>query len=198
MEHRHLLPEEIDLLLDGELGFGVAPLKSHVDRCERCRTELDAARLLVSELEQVPHLAPSPLFTEKVMAQVQVIEPVHIAAIQTARRWMPASRPMRVLAGAAAASVGFVLTLVSLWAVGNVEALIFFGEVVLERTRSALLAGLGSAIESTLGQPALDAVQTGGPLAMLGILTAILVAIAGAAFGLRALAGASGRSRSQG
>ena len=198
MEHRHLLPEEIDLLLDGELGFGVAPLRSHVDRCERCRAELDAARVLVSELEQVPHLAPSPLFTEKVMAQVQVIEPVHVAALQTARRWMPASRPMRVLAGVGASAVGLVLTTIALWAVGNLEALIFFGEVMLERTRSALLAGLGSAIQGTLGQPALDALQTGGPAAALAIVTGLVVAVAGATLGLRALAGASRRSRSEG
>lgn len=195
MEHRHLLPEEIDLLLDGELGFGVAPLRSHVDRCERCRSELDAARSLVSELEQIPHLAPSPLFTEKVMAQVQVIEPVHVAAIQTARRWMPASRPMRVLAGAAAASIGFVLTVVSLWAVGNLEALVFFGEVMLERTRSALLAGFGTAIQGTLGQPALDALQTSGPAGVALGLTGLVLAVATAVFGLRAVAVVSRRRR---
>ena len=27
MNHRHLLPDEIDLLLDDEVGFGVTPLQ---------------------------------------------------------------------------------------------------------------------------------------------------------------------------
>ena len=136
MEHRHLLPEEIDLLLDGEVGFGVAPLKSHIDKCAECRAELESARRFVAELEHLPHLAPSPLFAEKVMAQVQVIEPVHVAAAESVRRWLPESRPLRVLAGAAAVSVAVVLSVVSLWAVGNLEALVFFGGLVLGVTSS--------------------------------------------------------------
>ena len=62
MNHRHLLPEEIDLLVDNEEGFGVAPLKAHIEQCERCRLEVESERLVVAELEQLPHLAPSPLF----------------------------------------------------------------------------------------------------------------------------------------
>ena len=49
MEHRHLLPEEIDLLLDGEVGFGVQPLRAHVRGCDLCRRELEDARALVRE-----------------------------------------------------------------------------------------------------------------------------------------------------
>ena len=30
MQHRHLLPNEIDLLVDGDTGFGVQPLREHV------------------------------------------------------------------------------------------------------------------------------------------------------------------------
>ena len=50
--NRHLLPEEIDQLLDGEVGFGTTPLKQHVRTCAECRAELDSARVLVSQLEQ--------------------------------------------------------------------------------------------------------------------------------------------------
>ena len=43
MQHRHLHPNEIDLLLDGEVGFGVAPLRAHVEGCAECRAKLDDA-----------------------------------------------------------------------------------------------------------------------------------------------------------
>ena len=195
MEHRHLLPEEIDLLLDGEVGFGVAPLKSHIDKCAECRAELASARRFVAELEHLPHLAPSPLFAERVMAQVQVIEPVHVAAAETVRRWAPESRALRVFAGAAAVAVATVLSVVSLWIVGNLDSVLFFGQVALDRTRTALLTGLGSALAGTMGEPALDAVRTGGPLMIGGIAAAFLIVVAGSALGLRALASASRRDR---
>ena len=47
MQHRHLLPNEIDLLLDGEVGFGVAPLRAHVDGCEDCQARLARSRKVV-------------------------------------------------------------------------------------------------------------------------------------------------------
>ena len=86
---RHLLPEEIDLLLDGEVGFGTAPLKAHARSCAECRAELEDARAVVRELEHLPHLSPSPLFTERIMAHVQVFVPWHVALLDTARQWMP-------------------------------------------------------------------------------------------------------------
>ena len=44
MNHRHLLPDEIDLLLDDEVGFGVNPLRSHVRDCADCRAKVEDAR----------------------------------------------------------------------------------------------------------------------------------------------------------
>ena len=67
MKHRHLLPDEIDQLLDGEAGFGVAPLLSHVEECPTCREELAEARQVVSALERMPHFAPSPTFSRACM-----------------------------------------------------------------------------------------------------------------------------------
>ncbi len=43
--NRHLLPEEIDLLIDGEAGFGVAPLKAHLRQCPECQSELDTVSM---------------------------------------------------------------------------------------------------------------------------------------------------------
>ena len=44
--HRHLLPDEIDLLVDDEVGFGMAPLREHAESCPECRRAVEDARLL--------------------------------------------------------------------------------------------------------------------------------------------------------
>ena len=193
MEHRHLLPEEIDLLLDGEVGFGVQPLRAHVRGCDLCRRELEEARALVRELETLPHLAPSPRFAEQVMARVQVIEPVHVAAIQSARRWLPESRPLRVVAGAAAVAVASVLSMVSLWVFGNLESLAFFGSLVIDRTRDSLLANLGSTLSGVFGPETVAALEASGAAGLVATGIALLLAIAAAVFGLRAVATAARR-----
>ena len=51
MNHRHLLPDEIDQLVDSEAGFGIAPLKAHLRECADCHAEVEDARRLVSALE---------------------------------------------------------------------------------------------------------------------------------------------------
>src|SRR4249920_1763813 len=110
MNHRHLLPDEIDLLLDDEMGFGVAPLKTHIRDCADCRAKLDEAQLIVDALEDLPHFAPSHAFADRVMSQVPVFVPWHVAARDTVVRWLPQSRPARVAVGALATSAASVLT----------------------------------------------------------------------------------------
>ena len=93
MNHRHLLPDEIDLLLDDEVGFGVAPLKAHIRDCADCRAQVDEARFVVDALEDLPHFAPSHTFADRVMSQVPVFVPWHVAARDTVRRWLPTVAP---------------------------------------------------------------------------------------------------------
>src|SRR5580693_5163872 len=102
MQHRHLLPNEIDLLLDGEVGFGVSPLRSHIDECAACRARLADARVVVDALERLPHFVPTIRFADRVLAQVQIVEPWHVAAIDAARRLVPRSTAMRVVMAASA------------------------------------------------------------------------------------------------
>jgi hypothetical protein len=195
VEHRHLLPNEIDLLLDGEVGFGVTPLKAHVRRCAQCRAELEEARAVTAELESLPHLAPSPAFANRVMSQVQVFEPAHVAAVNTARRWLPRSRPARVLAGAAAASAAFVLSVAAIWLGANLDSLFFLSDLAAERGRGAFAAAFGRLIADAFGQSALDALATGGTIGVVIAITVFVATVIGAAFGLRAAATASRRRR---
>lgn len=195
MTERHLNPDDIDLLLDGEVGFGVTPLRAHVRHCAQCRAELDAAGALTSALEHLPHLAPSPLFAERVMAQVQVFEPAHVAAADVARRWLPQSRPARVVVGAGASAVGLLLSVLTLWLAARIDVLVFFGEFAAERAGHIAVRALSDTVGAAFGQPAADVLRSGGSARLALALTGLLLAVAVATLALRAAAGASAARR---
>lgn len=192
MEHRHLLPDEIDQLLDGEVGFGVAPLQAHVEACAHCRAELSEARAVVAELERLPHFAPSPRFAMRVMSQVQVFEPWHVTAVNALSRWLPRSRPARLLAATGAGGMAIAVSALALWATVRLDAFIFFIQLLAERTRSGAISLFGDAVASAFGPSALVAIQRGGTAALMGA-TAFLLALVVAALGLRALTAAAKR-----
>ena len=191
--NRHLLPDEIDLLLDGEAGFGVAPLKAHVRDCAECAAELESARLVVAELEALPHFAPSPLFAQRVMQQVQVFEPAHVAVLDTARRFLPQSRPARALAAAGGLSIASFLTVALLWVAARVDILTLLGSGALDRLRAALVAAGASAVAAALGDPSHAVLRTGAGVAI--VATAFALSLVTAAAGLRLATAASRRRR---
>ena len=194
MEHRHLLPDEIDQLLDGEAGFGVAPLAAHGEACAVCRAELSEARQVVSALEHLPHLAPSPRFADRVMAQVQVFEPWHVSALDAVKQWVPASRSARGLAVAATSVFALVISLGAVWMAVRLDAFLFFFDLVGQRARRAVFDAAGDAIASTFGGAAVDALRAGGMTAALGI-TGFLALVLLAALGLRAVVATARRRR---
>ena len=178
MNHRHLLPDEIDRLVDGEVGFGVAPLRAHIAECDDCRAELEDARQLAEALDRLPHFAPSPAFAERVMSEVQVFVPWHVAARESAMRWVPRSGGLRAAAAILAAGTGGLLTLAVLWLVTRWDVLSYVAGVALERTRTAAIGTLGEVIAAVFGTAAVDALRTGGlgAFAMgLALLTATAV-----------------------
>ena len=195
MQHRHLLPNEIDLLLDGEVGFGVAPLRAHIEDCAECQARLTNARLVVDALEDLPHFAPRLRFEDRVMARVQVIEPWYAVVADAARRLAPQSAPVRLLTAATATVAATAMTTGAFWLALHSDVAAYAIGLAVERTRSALLIGAGTVIGDTLGQPGLDAIRSGsvGTLVMAAGLA--LLAVGGATFGLRAFATASRRIR---
>lgn len=194
MEHRHLLPDEIDQLLDGEAGFGVAPLQAHVDACAACRAELAEARQVVSALERLPHLAPFPLFADRVMAQVQVFEPWHVTALDSIKRWVPASRSARLVGIGATSVFALLISVAAVWTAVRLDAFLFFFDLAGQRARAALFDAVGSAIANTFGDAAVDALRTGGMPAVVGI-TGFLALVVLAAVGLRAVLATARRRR---
>lgn len=196
MKHRHLLPEEIDQLLDGEEGFGVAPLRTHLDECSDCQAKYRTLAKVVSGLESLPLIAPSPVFTEKVMSQVQVFEPWHVALRDTIRRWLPQSNVGRVFAGATGGVIAVAMTVVAVWLGQRADAVLFLADLGIQRTREGLVGALNTAVLSLFGSSTATALQGGGAVAILGVAGAAAAAVLVVAFGVKTLATASRRRRS--
>lgn len=191
MQHRHLLSNEIDLLLDGEAGFGVAPLRAHVDACADCRARLDEARVVADALERLPHLVPRTGFADRVLSRVQIVEPWHVAALNSARRFVPESRPLRVVALATMGLTSVAISASAVWIALSANLTVGSATIVTGRMRTALVAVIQQGLEAVLGASAAQALLASGSVAMAGAGVALLAAVGGAALGFRALASAS-------
>jgi hypothetical protein len=85
----HLPEWTLEQLAEGDL----APQEHreamrHVAACGRCAAELEGYRALFAALGDVPRFAPSPGFSDAVMARIQ-IAPRTSPALARARRWLP-------------------------------------------------------------------------------------------------------------
>jgi hypothetical protein len=182
MQHRHLLPNELDLLVDGDAGFGVAPLRAHVDTCADCRERVEALRVIAVRLDALPHFSPRLGFSDRVMQNVQVIEPWHVALRESALRLVPASTPMRVLAAAGAGVAAMTISGSALWLAFSADLAAWTYGVALDRSRDSLVATLAELAQSLVATP-------GAGVATLGAATAVLaVTVVGAVLGFRRLA----------
>jgi hypothetical protein len=195
MQHRHLLPNEIDLLLDGEIGFGVAPLRTHVEECVDCRARLADAKTVTSALDNLPRFAPSSAFATRVLSQVQVVEPWHVALTSSVTRLVPRTGPMRIVMAASAGAIAVGLSSAAVWLSFRTDVAMYLAGLANDRIRVALSTGFGAFARTVFGSGAIDALSTQGPAA-LGVGIAVVVIAAGsAAFGLRALTVAARRTR---
>jgi hypothetical protein len=151
---------------------------------------------VVRELEHLPHLSPSPLFTERVMAHVQVFVPWHVTLLDTVRGWMPRSRAGRVLVGSGLGSFAVVLTGVALWLITQLDTVIFAVNLALDRARTATMGLLSDAVGALFGDAALQIVRSSGGAGIGVALALLLLTALIAARALRAVAaGAPARGR---
>jgi len=192
MNHRHLLPDEIDQLLDGEVGFGVAPLQAHLRECDQCRAAYEEEREVVEALEHLPRLAPSPDFGSRVMAQVQIYEPWHVAARDAVVGWIrplaPRSQPVRLALGGAALSLAALVSVATVWLAGHADATLFFAGLV----RTTLVRGLATTgaavVQALLGRSATEAIGQNTTAIIVASISLYIVVFLAAAFALRAAA----------
>ncbi|MCC7051730.1 MAG: hypothetical protein IT355_00595 [Gemmatimonadaceae bacterium] len=183
---RHLLPDELDLLLDGETGFGVQQLSAHLRDCAQCRDELAALRAFVLGLETLPEMTPSLGFADRVMHEVHVFEPWHVAIRTSVAGWVPSSPVARIAAGTAFTSAATLVTGAAAWGWAHRDTTIFVGSLVTERARVGLFESLTATAQALVGP--LGA-TFGSGLPLLGVAGATLLTGAGLGFlGLRAVA----------
>ncbi len=195
MPDRHLRPDEIELLLDGEEGFGVAPLRAHVRSCSSCQTELEQARELMVALDALPDFVPSAGFSDRVMSQVQVFEPWHAAATRTVGQLVPATRPARIAAGFGAAVTAGLATAGATWAVARADMAVVLTQLGLERFREQVVAAGSDVISTVLGQPGLDALRGSSPEVMALAAGGFVAAAGMGVVGIRALASTTRTAR---
>ena len=188
MNHRHLLPNEIDLLVDGEAGFGVAPLRAHILECPDCRDRLEDARVVVDALESLPHFAPDSRLADRVMAQVPVFVPAHVAARDSVRQWLPQSSAARVAAVAAASSVAGLFTAAVLWLAMRGDAVLFMSGLLGDRIRFAVVGAGRDLVLALLGESALAALQATGAVGASLLVFGFLLTVLGTIAGIRRLA----------
>jgi hypothetical protein len=195
MIDRHLLPDEIDLLLDDEVGFGVSPLKAHVRACAECTARIEEARFITATVEHLPHFAPSHTFADRVMSQIPVFVPWHVAAMDAVRPWVPRSRSARVVMATIAAAAGSVLTLVILWIATQTDTLTLANGIAGTRLRAVVLDAARDVLSTVLGDQIFTVIQRAGTFGIAAALIGLVVAAAGSLAGFRALAAASSRRR---
>jgi anti-sigma factor RsiW len=193
VNHRHLLPNEIDLLVDGEAGFGVAPLRAHITECDECRARLDDARIVVDALEALPHFAPDSRLADRVMAQVPVFVPAHVAARESVARWLPKAGPARAAAAIVGTSVAGMLTLAMVWLASRGDAVVFATGLFSERMRGVIMGAGRDLVLSLLGESAVATIQSTGALGVTLLVLGFLGTAFGTVAGIRRLATASSR-----
>jgi hypothetical protein len=183
---RHLLPDELDLLLDGETGFGVQQLSAHLRECAQCRDELAALRLFVTDIETLPELTPRSGFADRVMHEVHVFEPWHVAIRTSVAGWVPSSPVARIAAGTAFTSAATLVTGAAVWGWAHRDTTVFVGSLVTERARVGLFESLTATAQAMVGPLG---TTFGSGLPLLGVAGATLLTGAGLGFlGLRAVA----------
>jgi hypothetical protein len=195
VQHRHLLPNEIDLLVDEESGFGVQPLREHVRDCADCRARLEEARSVMMALAEVPLFAPRYGLADRVMSRVPVFVPWHVAARDAAFRLVPATPAAKALAASVVAIVGTVLTGLTLWIATRGDAIGMFAGLVGDQAREAATAAAGNVMVALFGPQVVAAFQQIGPLGIALATGGFLAASVATVFGLRLIA-TSSRARS--
>lgn len=175
MDHQHLLPNEIDLLVDGDASQGVAALRARLAECDDCRARYDELRIVSDAVEAVPHFMPKLRFADAIMTNVQVVEPWHVALAGSATRLVPAGTLPRRLALVGTAIAGVAISGSAAWLAfrGDLTGWVF--NLVIDRTREGIVNGVGDVAASVLGADAATTLAAGG-LSTLAITTAVLAA----------------------
>ena len=197
MNHRHLLPDEIDLLLDDEVGFGVAPLKAHIRDCADCRAQARRGTLRRGCAGRRPPFRSVP----RVRGPGDVAGP-GLRAVACAAREIPRASGFHSRAQLASRSAALATSMASLLTVGDPL------DRDPDRRGRARVRGsrrsspgpgaqrAGREVLSTVfGDQMFAIIQRTGTIGIAAALIGLATAAAGSVAGLRALAAVSSRRR---
>lgn len=195
MNDPHLLPNQIDLLVDGDAGSTARTMRAHLADCPDCRHRFERAQDAAHAVEALPHFTPRLPFADHVMAKVQVIEPWHVALTGSALRLVPTRGPVRVLTTIGISLAALAISAGALWLALRGDLATWMLSLAFERGRETLVAGARNLGSGVLGTDATTLASGGAwPLALTaGLLT---VALIGAALGFRHLAATARANRS--
>jgi hypothetical protein len=193
VEHRHLLPAEIDLLVDGDAHASAAGLVAQVEGCASCQRRVHEARLIASALESIPHAKPTLGFSDRVMQRVEVTPPWHGVLWDSVRGLMPQSRAVRTLASAFAVVGGIAVTLVGGWLAWRADGAALLGAKAVEQSRVAVAGVAGDALSALVGDAAMSALRSGGLTAAAIGAAVFVVALALVTLGFNRLAATARR-----
>lgn len=170
------------------------PLKAHLAQCAGCRAEFEAQREVTNALESLPHFAPSPLLSQRIMSQVQIFEPWHVTLRDRVASALPRTRAGRTLVFGTGGVMAVTMSILTVWLAHRADAVLFLGALIGQRLRDAVTGGVSDAVASTVGQGAAATVASNGLLGVGLAVAALALAVLGTAFGLKSLASVS-RSR---
>ncbi|HEY2067320.1 MAG TPA: hypothetical protein VGG84_15300 [Gemmatimonadaceae bacterium] len=181
-------------MVDGEAGFGVAPLRAHLQECGECRERVEEARVVADALEALPHFAPDARLADRVMAQVPVFVPAHVAARDAVQRWVPRSAVARVAVASLAATVGGALTGALVWLAMRGDAVLFMSDLLSSRFRGVIVDAARDLAVTLFGESVLTALQATGAVGVSLLLGGFLLTAIGTIAGIRRLAAAGRRA----
>lgn len=128
----HPGPDRLEAYLEGTLDDAErAVLESHLVTCSRCQVELEDWRGLFTALSGLPVLEPAPGFADRVMAAVQLPQPLPARIAGVFGRWLPKSTRMWAILTALLALPGLAVGGAVAWVAAQpwltVEGIVFFG-----------------------------------------------------------------------
>jgi hypothetical protein len=147
----------------------------------------------VDALESLPHFAPDSRLAERVMAQVPVFVPVHVAARDSVFRWIPAAGPARAAAVFLGTTVAGMLTMAMLWLASRGDAVVFATGLFADRVQALVMGTARDIVVALLGESAVAALQAAGTFGVTLLVLGFLGTALGTVLALRRLATASSR-----
>jgi len=195
MTEPHLLPNQIDRLVDDDAGADAPRLWEHLATCDDCRARYDSARRAADAVAAIPHFTPRLPFADHVMARVHVTEPWHAALAEDARRMVPTSGPVRSVAAAGAILTGLLLTALALWLVLRWDLASWMLQLGVERGRAVASAGAVTIATEAFGGSAVRALANGDRWPVTTAAAVLVSTSVVSALGFRRLAAASHAKR---